>query len=237
MKKIMFLLAILVMVSCSVEPVDDFITLDSKAKTKSAETATEEFVIPDNICAGENVTFSINAPLKTNMQVKQFNPESEEWDIQVFQISKSTSDPQTFTWNFPTAGDYQWKYKAGSGGFSEPFTISVNSCCQESFTYQGEGETYSFTYVPEEDMENAHLVFTFAQAVEVTGFEPEEDWNWHGQTMQTTKSLLACTPVTWELTILKKCDGNTSNNNLWTDFKVNDISKKGDLENIVQACE
>lgn len=239
MKKITFLIAVLVLAGCSVEPTDDsnYMTLDSKATPKSVENTTDEFFIPENICAGEDITFSINAPIGTNMQVKQFNSDSGEWDIQVYQISQSTSDPQTFTWNFPTAGDYLWKYKAGSGGYSDPFTVTVLSCCEESFTYEGEDNTYTFTYVPEEDVEDAHLVFTFAQTVDVTGFKPEEDWTWHGQTMQTTMDLFACTPVVWELTLFKKCDGNTPNNNLWTDFKVNDSSKKGELENIVQACE
>ena len=111
--------------------------------------------------------------------------------------------------------------------------------CEESFSYAaGEGANeYIFTYVPAEDMTAAELVFTFAQSVAVSGLE---GWTNKGNATSSTETktmdLEACERYSWTVTLEKECMGNTGNNNLWTDFKVNDVSKKGELANIKQSC-
>jgi len=51
--------------------------------------------------------------------------------------------------------------------------------------------------------------------------------------------LVACETYNWTLTMTKDCNANTPNNNVWTDFKVNNISKKNlntPTPNIVYPC-
>lgn len=241
MKKITLLTAIIGMVGCSVESTDDFTTLDAKAKAQNGQI--EEFIVPELVCSGEEATFTFNfpdKPGKTNLKVQLFGDDPatteqiEEW-YNIFDDQFDGEGPENFNYTFEQAGDYLIRYQIGGGGMTE-VTLTVENCgCEESFTYAGEGSTYTFTYMPAEDMEDAELVFTFAQSVAVDGFS--EDWRWHGQTMQSTMDLFACTPVIWELTLEKKCDGSTPNNNVWTDFKINDLSKKGYLSNITQTCD
>ncbi|MDX5340592.1 MAG: hypothetical protein LPK25_16315 [Cyclobacteriaceae bacterium] len=104
--------------------------------------------------------------------------------------------------------------------------------CDESFSYvDNEDGTYTFTYIPSEDIEDALLEFTFPQSA-LDG-DPLQGWSYAGQTMQTTMDLEACETYTW--TVSLSCKPLNNPQNKWTDFKVNDVSKKGSLANI--KCE
>ncbi len=250
MKKIYLLFIAATLAACSAEPLENeaLTGLDANLQGKSNKAATqdagESFNVPENICAGEEVTFTFefsDKPGNTALKVQLYgdDPETEEEVVEwynIFNEQASGGGPEYFYYTFEEARDYSIRYQIGGGGFTE-VTVTVENCgCEESFNYTlNEGGTYTFTYVPEEDMIDAEVVFTFAQSVDVLGFN--SDWNWHGQTMQTEMNLDACTPYSWDLTLIKKCDGNPPNNNVWTDFKVRDDSKKGDLVNITQSCQ
>jgi len=195
------------------------------------------FNIPEAICAGEPAEFCFSAPIGTNLQVQQWDDNLNDW-VQVYHNAKSDYNPECFLLQFDASGDYSLRYKMGPGRFTQT-TISVENCddCDESFSYlDNDDETYTFTYIPGEDMESALVVFTFAQSVAVTGFD--ETWSNNGQTMQKEMDLVACAVYTWTVTMTKDCNGSTPNNNVWTDFKVDNISKKNlDTPNIVYPCD
>lgn len=107
--------------------------------------------------------------------------------------------------------------------------------CEESFSYtENEDGSYTFTYKPDEDMADQLVVFTFAQGTVVVGLD--ETWSTNGSTRQKTMSFTECETVSWTVTLTPDCSGNSGKSNVWTDFKVNDVSKKGELDNIVIEC-
>ena len=71
MKKIYYLIFLAIGFSgCSVESLDStevLFTADAKVKL----TAVQNFVVPTEICAGAEATFSFEAPVGTNLQVQQ----------------------------------------------------------------------------------------------------------------------------------------------------------------------
>ncbi|HSI77088.1 MAG TPA: hypothetical protein VK957_14405 [Lunatimonas sp.] len=113
--------------------------------------------------------------------------------------------------------------------------IGVCQDCDESFDYtMNEDGSYTFNYIPSEDMNDAELVFTFAQGVVVAGLN---DWETKGSTKEMSMNLVACETYSWTVTLDTDCGGvGQPKANLWTDFKVNDESLKGDLENITKTC-
>lgn len=107
--------------------------------------------------------------------------------------------------------------------------------CEESFTYTNNGNnSYTFTYTPAEDVIDQTVVFTFPQAKMVLGLD--ESWETNGSTRQKSMSFTECEPVSWTLTFTPDCSGHSAQSNVWTDFKVNNMSKKGGLSNIVITC-
>ena len=118
--------------------------------------------------------------------------------------------------------------------FNFSFTGLDCGVCEESFSYVVDDENYTFNYTPSEDMKNAALVFTFAQSVAIEGLV---DWTKNGSTMQHEMDLNACEEYSWMVTLKKDCSGNSQNSNVWTDFKVNDVSKKNEnTPNLTQNC-
>jgi hypothetical protein len=116
--------------------------------------------------------------------------------------------------------------------------VVIDACdnCIPGLSYENNGGgSYTFTYVPEEDLTNADLVLTFAQGAYYSGLE---GWSQNGQsaTYQTSMDLVECEPISWTVTLTPDCSGNSNNSNVWTDFKVNGFSKKGSLSNIVIPC-
>jgi hypothetical protein len=161
-----------------------------------------------------------------------------DW-IQKYQISQSTTINTCFPLTFATEGTYQLRYKIGSGGFTQ-VPVNVVDCsegCDESFSYVDNGSnSYTFTYTPSESVVGAHVVFTFAQGVDVSGLN---NWTENGVTRQMVKDLEACTTYNWTVILTPNCSGHSPNSNVWTDFKVNDFSKKNISEptpNIEISC-
>ena len=122
----------------------------------------------------------------------------------------------------------------GAGGTITNLTIDYylrELCvvdCEESFSYTDNGDnTYTFTYIPAEDLTDAVLVFTFPQDILDEGLD---NWTKNGQTLQTTMDLEAC--ETYEWTVKLTCKDLNNPQNKWSDFKVNNYSKKGTLDNI-----
>lgn len=248
MRKIYLLFVAATLAACSAEPIENevFTGLDANLAGKSnskvaAQAVANEFVVPGLICAGEDAEFNINAPVGSNIQVQQYDADLGEW-IQVDQTSKSTSNPHVTILNFKVAGDYQLRYKAGTGGFSAAYTITVENCvCEESFSYSDNGNgTYTFNYVPEEAMEGAHLTFTFPQDVVYHVAQPfTQNGNGNDTTFSADLDLVACQTYAWMFGLSADCRGNGKTEaNLWTDFKVGDISKREqfELHKIVKSC-
>lgn len=110
--------------------------------------------------------------------------------------------------------------------------------CIESFKYDPNIDgSYTFTYIPAEDMEDALVEFTFAQGVAVAGLNGfTQNGNGNASVWSTTSSFEACKTYTYEVTLTPDCSGNSGNSNVWTDFKVNNATKKGNLDNITMSC-
>lgn len=249
MKKFYFIFLAIGITACSVDPVNSIDSESMETANVSAKNNNNNgnsgsldegnFIVPEQICAGQEAEFSIEADVPTNLQVQQFDEISGEW-LQVYQKGQSETNPETFLLTFEEAGEYWLRYKIGGGKKTE-ITVQVENCsCEESFSYsQNQDGSYTFTYIPEENLDDALLIFTFAQ-----GFAEGLSDNWtyvqngkgNAQTWETTMDLTACTEYNWNVTLTANCDGNTEKNNVWTDFKVNDESKKGELDNIVHPC-
>ncbi|SFB61104.1 hypothetical protein [Algoriphagus aquimarinus] len=192
----------------------------------------------ETVCVGDNITFSFGGTGFTGTRTVQLQQLVDgEW-IQVFQqaqapkgVSGSLSGYAVGTYTF------RWKVSGQGGQQNVEFTVEVENCgtCQESFSYvdKGDLEPYTFTYIPSESMPAAELVFTFAQGVAVTGLDT---WSTKGVTRQKTMDLVACQVYTWTVDLAPNCSGQSPNSNVWTDFKVNEVSKKGDLATITEAC-
>lgn len=130
--------------------------------------------------------------------------------------------------------------------FSESYSLIgvCSSTCDESFSYEDNGNnSYTFTYVSSEDMEGAEVKFTCPHIV---GFEAMDgkQYSVNPGNVKGSPTVLtwigdieACTEITFTLLFEADCDQTSSDKvNLFTDFKVNGVSKKGDNENIVFNC-
>lgn len=118
--------------------------------------------------------------------------------------------------------------------------IGVCSDCEESFNYVNNVDgTYTFTYVPAEDMTDVEVVFTFPQVETVTFLEGYEFESFkrpgQGQVMKATLSFEACQEYSWNIQLVD-CTAASATANGWTDFKVGDVSRKNSLPNITYKC-
>jgi len=168
-----------------------------------------------------------------------------DW-VSIDSFNGQLTSPKSLSYTFSAAGVYHLRYQVsgsdangGTKGFVE-FDVTVVNCtvCTESFSYAANGGgSYTFTYVPAEDMEDVLVEFTFAQGVAVAGLNGfTRNGNGNSSVWSTTSSFEACETYTYEVTLTPDCSGNSNNSNVWTDFKVSGESKKGDLSNIVIAC-
>ncbi|RZS95963.1 hypothetical protein [Cecembia calidifontis] len=124
---------------------------------------------------------------------------------------------------------------AGSSFSSSGFGMeNARIYADHSFSFiENEDGSLTFTFVPKVNLENARLVFTFAQGVEVDGLG---DWSINGATRQKTLNLHAMATYSW--TLFLEPDGKGEGQvraDLWTDFTVNGESKKSDLQNILKS--
>ena len=251
MKKFFYFLFVLgILYACSTDSLENdlLLTADAKPNLNSEEDGIPEAFNYDPLCAGIASDFCMTFPQAsagpndkdTQVQVQQYvygeDPESNEDDgyEQIFKGEGATE--VCSTWTFEEAGIYDIRYKIGSGGFTD-LSIEVIDCneCEESFSYDElEGNLYTFYYTPAEDIDDALLVFTFAQSVEVSGLD---GWEQNGQTEQLTMDLEKCETYEWTIGLEALCRGNSPNSNVWTDFKVNDVSKKNEnTPNLTQEC-
>lgn len=252
MKKFLyFVFALGILYACSTDTLEteELVTADAKPSDKIDEEVIPEFFEYDEvICMGVPADFCFSFPQATagpndkntdvmiQLLMPGDDPESTD-DDEFEQIFKGEGGTGVCdSWIFEEDRTYTFRYKIGSGGFTEKNLI-VEDCrvCEESFSYTENGESeYTFFYTPDEDMEDALVEFTFAQSVEVSGLE---DWKGNGQTEQTIMDLDKCVEYTWTVTLDKNCSGNSPNSNVWTDFKVNDVSKKNEnTPNLTQSC-
>lgn len=130
--------------------------------------------------------------------------------------------------------------------FNESYSLVgvCSSDCEESFGYvENEDGSYTFTYMSNEELENAEIKFTCPHII---SFEPLDGKTYSvnpgnsqgSPTVLTwTGDVEACTEITFTMSFEADCDQTSSGKaNIFTDFKVNGESKKGDNENIVFAC-
>ena len=179
------------------------------------------------------------------LNVKIWDESISDW-VSIDSFNGQLASPQSLTYTFPAIGVYHLKYQVsgnaadgGTNGFVE-FDVTVVDCtvCTESFSYSPKGGgSYTFTYIPAEDMEDALVEFTFAQGVAVAGLNGfTQNGNGNASVWSTTSSFEACKTYTYEVTLTPDCSGKSGNSNVWTDFKVGGESKKGELANIVITC-
>lgn len=130
---------------------------------------------------------------------------------------------------------------------SDSYTL-VGVCedgCEESFEYRlNLDHGYTFTYISEVDTANAELKFTCPHIVSFEALDGKvysvNPGNGNGTPTVLTwnGNLNACEEISFVLAFEADCEQNNANlAHVWTDFKVNGISKKGDLENITFYCE
>lgn len=239
--------------ACSVDSVEngsEFGTLDAKGKMITT-TETTTFLRPESatVCEGDVPTFTFEFPQnekgngETQVQL-QFEVSPGEW-VQIKKEKYTDAGPKEYIYDYDyilEAGEsYNFRAQIGSGGFDYVSTITVVECedCEESFTYDdNEDGSYTFTYVPAEDMTGANVTFTFPQGfVDVSPAPFTQNGNGNDTTFSSTMDLTSCEEYSWTFELSTHCRGKgQAAVNLWTDFKVNETSKKGDLENITQSC-
>lgn len=238
-------------IGCSVEPIDSseqLLTADGKIKLQQVETSMSLEV--EEICFGDQPTFvfefpqNYNGPHETDTRIKiqiETYPGSEEW-VEFADLSYEGAGPENYTYDGALFEEGNYSFRANflgqGGGPGHNVLLEVVDCteCEETFSYiDNEDGTYTFTYIPAEDMSDAEVVFTFAQGVSVSGLE---DWGQNGVTKQNSMTFEACEEYVWTVGLETNCKGvGQPNANLWTDFKINYESKKNEATpNIVQSC-
>ena len=130
--------------------------------------------------------------------------------------------------------------------FNEDYAL-IGICsdgCEESFSYmENEDGSYTFSYISAEDLDGAVVKLT---SPHISGFEALDGKNYtvnpgNGNGSPTvlswTGDIEACQEITFAINFEADCD-QTNNGfaNIFTDFKVNDVSKKGDNPTIKVEC-
>lgn len=248
MKKIYYLIFLAIGISgCSVESIDsteNLLTADASAKITVANTSS--MVFAESVCAGEETMITVNFEQRTNTQGKNLPTNVKvhllvggEW-IDIYENSVNDVTSVSFPYLFDDAMEYTLRYSAETGPWNANQMLNVTDCCTESFSYvDHENGTYTFTYVAGEDMPDAEVVFTFAQSAYKSGLSDDFSQNGNGQTYKATMDLEKCDVLEYTITLQANCDGNgkNENSNVWTDFKVNDVSKKNEnTPNLIQSC-
>jgi hypothetical protein len=216
--------------SCAKEEAGQSVQIEQK----TLKAGSAPFTWTDDVCPGDPMVLTLVGD--GNKQIQQLI--NGLW-TQIAQ-DNGGSVPLVATVEDVELTTYVFRYKVGSGGFSNAINITILPCCDPGFTYVDNGNnTYTFTLVPEVDMENAELIFTFAQSAYISGLPLGEGWaraGNDGQVMKTTMDLVGCETYTWTVTLQANCSGNSGQSNVWTDFKIGEESQKGSLPNIVIPC-
>lgn len=210
-------------------------SFDSKAAKASAAAIAESFIFDINACVGVPHEFTISAAPNQNMQIQaELTPGI--W-TQIGQIAKSTTSSATWEYTFAVPGTYNLRFKAGSGGFTAGFSITVSECgCEESFSYEtSDNLNVVFTYTSEENLEDAIVKFTCPHVLPEYGFFVNDgkfytvNNNGNITVLTWTGDIAACQTISFDLTFNPDCTKQNKGNggiNIWTDFTVNGESKK-----------
>lgn len=195
------------------------------------------------VCLGDELTVGFDNLYGADSDCGEVQIQYSLNGVDWLQLGKGTVNNGVFSVTFtPVAGTYSFRadFNGNAGGCKDGYdsmgfsdntvneTVVVVACgCDESFSYfDNGGGSYTFSYTPSESVENANVIFTFAQGVDVSGLN---NWTENGVTRQMIMNLVACTTYTWTVTLTPNCSGHSQNSNVWTDFKVN--NNDGDLEN------
>ncbi|MCR8669482.1 hypothetical protein NO995_17490 [Aestuariibaculum sp. M13] len=115
--------------------------------------------------------------------------------------------------------------------------------CEESFSYEANDDgSYTFTYMSPEDVTDAEIKFTCPHITDFAALDGKEytvnpgNGNGSPTVLTWTGNLEGCTPISFTILFEADCEQNRKFANLFTDFKVNGDSKKGDTENIKFIC-
>jgi len=199
----------------------------------------EVYFIASNPNAGVDITIKIKDKTNQFLGIKSGNTG----------ITKSFSiDLPIGSWNACEMIDFsilQEEFGADIEFVESYSLIGVcSSNCEESFSYEDKQDgSYTFTYVSPEDLEGAEVKFICPHIVSFVA-EDEKEYsvnpgNSHGSptVLKWTGDIEACSEITFTLSFEADCEQtNSGKANIFTDFKVNGNSKKGDNENIVFAC-
>ena len=239
MKKLTYLLFLAIGVTaCSVESMDsteNLLTADLKAKVNA--TSSTEMLFEENVCAGEETVITVNFPQRKNPQGKNL-PTTVKIELMVegswlniYEEELNDVTTTSFNYTFNDAMEYELRYSAETGPWNDSQFLEVSDCCTEGFTYIDNGDrTYTFTYKAGEDMDNAKLVFTFAQGAYVSGLSVDFSQNGNGHTYEAIMDLEKCDVLEYTVTLSPTCTGANNSSNVWTDFKVNEVSQKANIE-------
>ncbi|EKB47304.1 Ig-like domain-containing protein [Cecembia lonarensis] len=202
----------------------------------------------EEVCEDDSFTITASVSSSGDFKGGKIQIKDENGNILAEADVTETNKKVTYTVDPASLGSYSFTSHyigKGSNGYndssSEELTVNVIECnedCEEDFGYEADEalSTITFTFTPTEDITGANLVFTFAQSAVVS----MEGFSAVGATMQATMDLEACETYTFTANIEElRCTGTgQSTVNVWTDFKVNDESKKNeDTPNIVWACQ
>lgn len=186
-------------------------------------------------CVGVPHEFVVEAPSGTNIQIQL--EIAGEW-VQMDHVSKSNETSTTFEYTFDSPGEYELRYKAGGGGQHDGYFISVSEClgCEESFSYTVNGDlNVVFSYTSADDVLGAVVKLTCPHIQTTDGFTSEDGKVYevnntgNNTVLSWTGDLAACQEITFDLTLNPDCSKKNKGNGevtLWTDFKVNEESKK-----------
>ncbi|WP_163714392.1 hypothetical protein [Mangrovibacterium lignilyticum] len=227
--------------SCQKEEIgDEAISASLKKAQVNTDAVTANFVYDDHACLGVPHEFVIEAAEDENMQI-QAEFTDGEW-TQIAQISKSDEASTTFVYTFSAEliekeNPIQLRYKSGNGGFTKGYYITIDDCgCEESFAYETEDNlSVVFAYTSDVDLENAEVKITCPHIFPTDGFIAEDGKvyevnNTGNHTVLTwTGDIAACQEITFDLTFIPDCSKKNNGNGavtIWTDFKVNEASKK-----------
>lgn len=198
-------------------------TKESFSDVTQGSTASSSIELPEGWLACDIMEFSIIA----NFNNGQANPNSQ--NSRGGSIKNNSVNPA------------QNDLESGSLSYS---LIGVCPPCEESFSYkENQDGSYTFTYISTESIEGAEVKLTCPhiadfEAVDGKQYEVNPGQSKGAPTVLTwTGDIEACTEITFELAFTADCEQTKSGNaNIFTDFKVNGESKKGESENIVYQC-
>jgi len=134
MKNLISMIAVLTVVGSLLNSCSKEIETTAPSAQMNLKAGNAEFSWNDPVYAGEPSQFCLFfSSSKTNLQVQIYDPITGDW-FQIFQASNASVSPQCFNYTFPSAGNYQLRYKIGSGGFTETtVTVTVRNLCVTAF--------------------------------------------------------------------------------------------------------